>query len=103
MRAGDLRQQVSLSRCPQTSPDSDGFFEDLTPRDWRASILPNAPSEDGRRITHLVTMRYHPQVNMDTRIVYTEQGTTHQLFVRSFQDVEQRHVELRCLCEEIIP
>lgn len=105
MRPGLLDHKVSLSRCPQTTPDSDGFYEDLTPRDVWAAVVPAAPTDDGRRITHLVTLRYHPQVTMDTRIVYVDArlGRTREFFVRGVQHVNDRGAELRCLCEEVIP
>lgn len=100
MRAGHLNKRVSLSRSPQTSPDSDGFFEDLNPREVWAAIEPLSPAAgQSRSIEHVVTMRYHPQVTLDTRIVYG----TRELFVRGVQNVNEHNVELRLLCEEIQP
>lgn len=98
MRAGRLNRWVTLSRSPQTSGDSDGFFEALDPAGVWAGIEPLSPSADGRTIGHLVTMRFHEQVTMDTRILYG----TRELFVKGFQDVNTDGVELRLLCEEVV-
>lgn len=98
--AGRTRQYVSLARTPQTSPDSDGFWEALSPPDVWCAIQPlPAGSGDGRSTFHLVTMRYHPQVTMDTRITFG----TRELFVRNVQNVDERNRELRLYCEEVVP
>jgi hypothetical protein len=110
MRTGKLDKWVTLSRCPQESPDSDGFFEALSPEGAWVSIQPLSPGSEGRSVLHAVTMRFHPQVNMDTRIVYLDpnrETTTNptgqrELFVRGFQNVDERNVELRLTCEEVI-
>lgn len=99
MDLGRLNRYVTLSRSPKTSPDSDGFFEALVPALVPVAIEPLAPSGDGRTQLHLVTLRYHPQVTMDTRIVYG----TRELFVKGFMNVNEHGVEMRLLCEEIIP
>ena len=101
-KVGRNNKWVTLSKSTTTTPDSDGFFEDLSPAGSWARISPAPPSDDGRRITHLVTMRHHPQVNMDTRIVYATNGDIHELFVRGFQNVDFDDVELQLLCEEVI-
>ncbi len=43
-------------------------------------------------------MRYHPQVTIDTRILFGAR----QLFVKGVQNVGERNRELRCVCEEVI-
>jgi head-tail adaptor len=102
---------VTLSRSPQETDDSDGYFEPLSPSEWWASIQPLSPgSGEGRAVQHQVAMRWHPQVTMDTRIVYldpyrkTDANPTGQreLFVRGFQNVNERNEKLYLLCEEII-
>ena len=98
MRAGFLNKWVTLSRCPQTSPDMTGFFEDLSPPGTWAAIQPGPPgAADTRSVQHLVTIRYHAQVNFDTRILW--QGRS--LFVRGVQNVNEDNVEMRLLCEEV--
>lgn len=96
---GTRRNLVTLARKPQTSNDADGFFEDLVPSKAWVAIEPLPPQEDGRRILHLVTMPYHPQVTVDVRLLLG----TRELFVRGVQDVGNRHEELRLQCEEIVP
>jgi head-tail adaptor len=98
-RVGRFNKWVTLSRCPQHTNDTDGFFEPLSPAGAWAAIRPLPPSLDGRTIQHEVGMRFHPQVNMDTRIVFD----TRELFVKGFQNINEDDAELRLLCEEIIP
>lgn len=98
IRAGRLNKWVTLSRAPRMSPDSDGFFEALSPPGAWAAIQPLQPSADGRTVSALVTIRYHPDVTMDTRILYG----TRELFVKGFQHVDEDGVEMRLLCEEVI-
>jgi hypothetical protein len=98
MRLGRLDKLVTLSRAPQRPGDDDGFFEPLTPATAKVSIEPGPPAPEGRSISSLVTMRYHPQVGLDTRLVYN----TREFFVRGVQNVDEANVELHLLCEEIV-
>jgi len=100
MKAAVLRHRVTLSQAPTTSDDSDGFYSPLTPAAVWCSIEPTAPgtSDSTRTQTHFVTMRYHPQVTIDTRILFGSR----QLFVKGVQNVGARNRELRCVCEEVI-
>ena len=90
---------VTLSRHPITQPDSDGFFEDLTPTGVWAQIQPLPPQDDGRVRGHLVTIRYHPQVNVDCRVRHGARD----LFVKGVQNVDEQGAELRLYCEEVEP
>jgi|SRR5262245_7852949 len=99
MRVSQLSKLVQLSRSPRFPDDSDGFFEPLSPPAMWARIEPQGPVADGRNVQHLVTMRYHPGVTMDTRILVDR---TRELFVRGVQNVDDANVELRLVCEEII-
>lgn len=105
MRVSQLNKYVSLSRSPQTSGDSDGFFEDLEPPNAWVRIDPQGPTGEGRTVSHLITMRWHAQVTMDTRIVYVDKayGRDREFIVRGFQNVSEAGDELRLLCEEVIP
>jgi head-tail adaptor len=105
MDIGALRHQVSLARSPQTTNDADGFYEPLAPALVHAAIVPISPGSDGRTTTHLITMRFHKQVTVDTRIVFSDpiKQRDREFFVRGIQNVDERNVELRCLCEEIEP
>jgi len=52
----------------------------------------------------LISMRYHPQVTMETRIVYQASGAApREFFVRGFQNLDEQNAEMRLLCEEVIP
>ena len=107
MRVGRMNRRVSLSRAPQTTPDSDGFFEPLSPSQAWACIEPyEASTSDGTRlIGSRVTMRFHPQVTIDTRLVYTDPmlGRDRELFVKGVQNVNDGNRELICFCEEVVP
>lgn len=89
---------MSLSQAPQHTDDEDGFFEPLSPSTVWAQIQPQGHVE-GRTLSVLVAMYYHPQVTVDTRIVWG----THELFVKSVQNVDYRNFELRLVCEEVTP
>ncbi len=98
---------VTLSQSPQVTDDSDGFFEDLSPSGTWAAIRPQLAA-DGRTITHVVEMRWHPQVTIDTRIVYEDSAkpagkTTRELFVKGVQNIEEQNAVLVLLCEEVTP
>jgi hypothetical protein len=96
-RVGKYNKGVTLWRCPQQSPDNSGFFEALMPSDWWIAIQPLAPSGDGRTVTSLVSMRYHPQVNYGHA-----DPLRHARTVRpGMQNVDEQNAELRCVCEEI--
>lgn len=98
-----MNKWVTLSNEPSTTPDANGFYGPLSPPGAWAEIQPLTPGPNDRTITHAVRMRFHPQVTMDTRIVYTTPDRTRELFVRGFQIVDMDEAELRLICEEIIP
>lgn len=98
---------VTLSQSPQVSGDSDGNFEDLDPPGAWVSIRPTL-SSNGRTIESIVEMRHHPQVTIDTRIVYEDANkptgkTTRELFVKGVQNLEEMNDTLVLLCEEVTP
>ncbi len=107
MSNGQRNRYVTLARSPNTTPDSDGFFEALQPPDAWVSIEPQgASAEDGTRLqASRVTMRYHPQVTIDTRLVYSDPVLLRdrELFVKSVQNVKDANRELVLFCEEVIP
>jgi head-tail adaptor len=93
MNPGALRHYVRLD-----DPVEDGTPVVFNPDYVWASILPAAPGAfDENKTTHIVTMRYHPQVTFNTRILHRDR----QLFVRGIQNVEERNLELVLLCEEV--
>jgi len=105
MRVGRFSKCVRLSRSPQTSGDSDGYFEDLSPPDWWCAMQAQGPTGEGRGMEFLITGRWHPQITMDTRIVYSDPvlKRDRQFFVRSYQNVDERNKELQLICEEVTP
>ena len=107
LRPGRRNRYVTLSRAPQTTPDSDGFFEPLVPATAWAFIEPlESSGGDGTRLQlSRVTMRYHPQVTIDTRLVFADPVLLRdrQLFVKGVQNVSDGNVDLVLFCEEAIP
>src|SRR5690348_10099799 len=100
-----MNRRVSLSRSPQVSGDSDGFFEALRPATVWAQIQPVAAGDNERSSFHQVVIRFHRQVTMDTRLVYADPvlGRDRELFVRGVQNVDEANREMRLLCEEVVP
>lgn len=102
-----MNRYVSLSQAPQSSPDSNGFFEALSPATAWCAIQPlGVALQDETRIqTSRVTMRFHPQVTIDTRIVYVDNaiGRTRELFVKSVQNTDDAGDELVLQCDEVWP
>lgn len=102
MIVGKLDKRVTLAKAPLVSPQTESDevdgYEELTPTLVWAQIEPLSPGgTDNRTIQHLVTMRYHPQVNVDTRI----QFGTRYLYVRGVQNVNEDNVSMVLLCEEV--
>lgn len=75
----------------------------LSPARVKCSIEPAPPSQfDERGITHLVEMRYHPGVDLNTLITFVDRaGSTHKLYVRGYQNVAMQSRALSLLCEEV--
>jgi hypothetical protein len=96
---------VTLSHAPESVADA--AFTPLSPSGSWCSIAPSLTA--GARVTeHVVELRYHPQITIDTRIVYEDPSkpagkTTRTLFVRGVQDPNEINDILRLLCEEILP
>jgi head-tail adaptor len=106
MNIGQLRQRVALANSPTTTDDADGYWEPLTPEFVAAAIQPLAPGGDEHTVTHQVTIRYHSQVaSGHTRVQFTDprKGYIRELRVTGVQDVDERHEEMRLLCEEVTP
>jgi head-tail adaptor len=104
MRAGVCNKWVTLSRCATSTSEAPHGIP-LSPAGAWAAIDPSAPGADDRTITHLVRMRYHPEVTCDTRIDYADAriNRTRMLFVRGVQSVNEAADEMRLLCEEVTP
>lgn len=100
MQAGRLNKRVSLSKRVQTSSAPEPPYVALSPDEVFASIEPSPPGgSDDRTITHIVTIRYHAQVTLDTVVRFGSRD----LFVRGLQNVAEANRELRLFCEEAQP
>ncbi len=120
---GELRQTATLTGPVATGsppvvavPDGDGGYTytygALTPAQWRCSIE-KATVKNSERLfastviahaTHILTGRFHPQINTKTKIVWVDRaGTTHTANVLDTDDSEGAGVELVVLVSEIVP
>lgn len=100
-RVGRMNRLVTLANATSTTNDSDGFFNALTPSSAWCQIEPVNPgiSDDTRSLFSRVTMRYHAQVTVDTRIAYGSRS----LFVKGVQNVDDANHTLVLWCEEVTP
>lgn len=98
--AGARNKHVTLWRNPQTSNDSDGFWEALSPPDAWAAITPQLGGI-GRSTEYVVEMPYHPQVTMDARVLYTTSDYALELFVKSVQNLNQDDTVMVLTCESV--
>lgn len=103
---GKYNLWVTLSHCPTQTTDVQ-FFTPLDPPGAWVAIRPTL-GVNGRATEHVVEMRYHPQVSVDTRIVYEDASkpvgkTTRALYVRGIQNLEEAGHAMRLICEEIEP
>lgn len=107
MRAGRMNRFVTLWRSPTATDDADGFFEALSPSTAWCAIQPAGVSigDQTRIMSSTVTMRFHPQVTIDTKLVYTDQtlGRDRELFVKSVQNIDDAGSVLVLSCDEVWP
>jgi len=105
MRAGACNKWVTLERYPETEDESRGT--PLNPEGIWAAIEPFPPgsASSDRTITHQVRMRFHPEVTLDTRILYADAriNQTRALYVRGVQSVNEAGDEMVLLAEEVQP
>ena len=99
---GRLNKWVTLANKQE---ESDEDFTPLEPEGAWAAITPQLVVGDASRsVQHIVRMRWHPQVSLDTRITYRADATRRQdLYVRGFQNVEMDDDMVQLYCEEVIP
>lgn len=108
MSVSQHNKWVTLSHCPQTDADAAvQNFTPLTPPGVWCAIQPSYGT-DGRSTEHLVEMRFHPEVTIDTRIVYVDPNRpvdkrTRELFVRGVQNIDEANDLMRLTVEEITP
>jgi len=93
MNIGAMRNLVTLEAGPDGTPTA------YVPSRVYAAIAPAPPGAfDEQRITHQVSIWYHPQITFDTVIVH--QGTR-RLYVKGIQNINEQDRELMLLCEEV--
>ena len=107
LRAGRLNRFVKLYRRPTDVADTGPFDHPLSPlNDW-VSLQPLEPSfsDDTRTQLVRVTMRYRPDVDIDTHIYYSDQekGRDRLFLVKGVQNVDDASVQMVMFCEELIP
>ena len=96
---------VTLWRAPQTSGDADGYWEALAPNRAWCSITPVLGGGDGRTREHVIEMRYHAQISMDSRLVYADlaRGRDRHFLVRGYADLNEAGDLMQLTCEEVDP
>jgi SPP1 family predicted phage head-tail adaptor len=106
MQPGQLRHQIYLQGLTRTDDEGGGGEEawgDASGPLW-AEIRPLTGTEAIRAmqseatLTHTVRLRYRPGVTTRMRLRY---GARH-FDIRHVIDVQERHIELQLLCEEIL-
>jgi len=111
MKIGALIHSVALENPGPSVPDGHGGYVNtwvpLEPHRVKASIKQASAQDLERQVsstvqgtaTHLVGMRYHPQVTLHTRLVLDDGAV---LSVVNVDDINRRHVELVLACEEVV-
>lgn len=94
LNAGKYRHWVDLADAI-----NDGTPATYEPSRVKCAIRPSAPSSfDEPKITHVVEMRYHPQITFTTVLLHKGR----HLFVRGIQNVDEMNREQVLLCEEVM-
>lgn len=102
MRVGSLNRYVALSQKPV---DSTGQWTTLDPPNAWCSIAPNPGAGDGRTTLHTVQMRFHPQVTVDTQLLYSDPVLLRDrsLMVMDVTNVKDGNYQMTLICQEIAP
>ena len=105
---GQYRHKVRPETPGAPVPDGDGGFTEnwqpLDPPEWDCSIEAATVRDLERMVagavqataTHLVRGRYHPGINVDTRLVFGSR----RLLVQYVNDVDERQIALVLVCAE---
>lgn len=104
-RAGERRHAVELQRITGRTASGDGYVDAWATYDtvW-ASVLPQAASSVERRagetqqlpVTHIVEIDYHPSLRLKDRVLFG----TRPLYIRGWQNEDERNVTQVLSCEE---
>lgn len=107
MRGGTLRRIITIQQgTPSTDSEGNAILTWSTLTTTAAAIVPTravdiqVAAQRDERITHQVTIRYRTGLPnpASLRFVY---GSRY-FFVKGITDVEERHRQLVCDCEEIV-
>lgn len=110
MDIGRLRHRVALDAPGPIVPDNEGGYTQsripLVPSPVWASVESATPHALERTIastieakaSHIVRMRYHPQVNTQTRLTFNGRI----LNVKGVQNQNEQNEELVLTCEEVV-
>ena len=103
MRPGRARTFVRLYRKPTSTSDTGPYDHPLDPPAAWVQIQPLDPTttDERRMLASRVTMRYHPEVTIDSHLVI-DADTDRVLFVRGVQNVDNMNKELILFCEEAV-
>jgi SPP1 family predicted phage head-tail adaptor len=109
--AGQRRHRLTLEAPGAPVPDGAGgyveTFAPLTPADVWGRVEPLAAGDVERvtgstveaTVTHLITVPFHPQITVQTRVTYHG-----RLFlVQSVRNLDERNITLELTCEEVLP
>lgn len=61
----------------------------------------NKAQQIAQKVSHLVTIMYMPGVRPDMLVQYLDAGLTRIFKIVDIEDPDERHVELRMLCQEV--
>jgi SPP1 family predicted phage head-tail adaptor len=121
VNVGTLRHSVTLERPGAAVPDADGGFTQtwtaLTPATVWAEIKPATARELERVVasavqstaSHLVTIRYHPEVTTETRITKGRRNAngslasgSREFHIQGVQNPDERNIALVLVCTEVV-
>lgn len=113
VEAGKLRKRVQIQALPAVQAMDPNFHEPTyadwaTVDTWWASVEPLSGRElvyagqVAADATHLVTVRYYQGLTERMRFLYVDDrtGLTRYFNVSFVKDVEERHIQQQCYCQE---
>lgn len=114
IRAGELRHMVTVEGPTRINDPGGGYtetFVPLPPSPVPGAVEPATAVALERVVanavqssaTHIVTIRFHPLVTLESRVSFTDRaGRVHLLTVKGMQNPEQRDRVLKLACEEVV-
>lgn len=98
MNPGRFRHWVDLGAA---DADDTAVY---APARVKCLIQPTQPGAfDEQKTSHVVQMRYHPQVSFNTKLTFVDRNNArHELFIKGIQNVNMMNRELVLACEEVM-